>query len=127
MRSEYPANPVRARYCGVCDNTDMDLIRAREVAHNIHVDNVYCGVVLIAVDGDRVILQQRDDKPGIANPGLITTFGGVSEGEEYPHETAVREIREELGIDIWPQSELNHLCDIVKTEADGSITRAMFW
>jgi 8-oxo-dGTP pyrophosphatase MutT (NUDIX family) len=105
----------------------MSLVQARKLAHDIHVDNVYCGVVLLARDGERVILQQRDDKPGIANPGLITTFGGLSEDAEHPHEGAARELGEELGVDINAEFELEHLCDIVKMESDGSITRAMFW
>lgn len=40
-------------------------------------------VILVRNDG-AIILQVRDDKPGIANPGLIATFGGHIEKDEEP-------------------------------------------
>jgi len=50
---------------------------------------------LLLVDG-RYVLQLRDDKPGIASPGMWALFGGrVEEGEE-PHGALLREIEEEL-------------------------------
>jgi 8-oxo-dGTP diphosphatase len=52
----------------------------------------------IIVDGDgRFLLQLRDDKPGIDNPGMWGSFGGRIEPGETPADGFVRELREELG------------------------------
>ncbi|MFA5594546.1 MAG: NUDIX domain-containing protein, partial [Trueperaceae bacterium] len=54
------------------------------------------GAVLLHPDG-RVLLQHRDDKPGIESPGKWSLFGGgLDEGEE-PAEAMLREIEEEIG------------------------------
>ena len=54
------------------------------------------GAVLLHPDG-RVLLQHRDDKPGIESPGQWSLFGGgLDEGEE-PAEAMLREIEEEIG------------------------------
>jgi 8-oxo-dGTP diphosphatase len=51
---------------------------------------------LIVDRGGRLLLQHRDDKPEIANPGLWGSFGGAIEPYETPHEGFVRELDEEL-------------------------------
>ena len=43
-------------------------------------------------------MQHRDDKPGITNPGRITTFGGTVDAGETPLEAAVRELGEETNL-----------------------------
>jgi 8-oxo-dGTP pyrophosphatase MutT (NUDIX family) len=46
------------------------------------------------------VLQVRDNKPGITNPGLISSFGGhIEEGEE-PIDAAIREINEETNLGL---------------------------
>lgn len=51
----------------------------------------------LIVDGDgRFLLQHRDDKPGIANPGLWGSFGGEIEPCETPDAGFLRELQEEL-------------------------------
>lgn len=51
----------------------------------------------ILVDGDgRFLLQHRDDKPGIDNPGMWGSFGGRVEPYETPDDGFVRELQEEL-------------------------------
>lgn len=50
----------------------------------------------------RLLLQQRDDVPGISHPGMIGLFGGHRENDETPIETVRREILEETGIDYAP-------------------------
>ncbi|MFJ9901170.1 NUDIX domain-containing protein [Streptomyces sp. NPDC091280] len=45
-----------------------------------------------------VLLQLRDDKPGIAWPGHWSMPGGGAEPGETPHGTILRELREETGI-----------------------------
>jgi 8-oxo-dGTP pyrophosphatase MutT (NUDIX family) len=47
---------------------------------------------------DKFILQRRDDKPGILNPGKVTAWGGAVEGNETPIEAAVREVAEETNL-----------------------------
>ena len=52
----------------------------------------------ILVDGQgRFLLQHRDDKPEIANPGLWGSFGGETEPYETPGDGFLRELQEELG------------------------------
>jgi len=51
--------------------------------------------LLVDADG-RFLLQHRDDKPEIANPGKWGSFGGMIEPGETPEEGFVRELREEL-------------------------------
>lgn len=58
--------------------------------------------VLIGTCG-RVLLQQRDDVPGILYPGMIGLFGGHREGDETPLACALREIEEEIGYRISPE------------------------
>ena len=54
--------------------------------------------VMLLTDDGKLILQLRDDKPGISCPGQITAFGGMCESNEIPLETAKREMQEELGL-----------------------------
>ncbi|MCA9325201.1 NUDIX domain-containing protein [Candidatus Saccharibacteria bacterium] len=56
--------------------------------------------ILLVRDDGALILQVRDNKPGITNPGLIASFGGhIEEGEE-PIDAAVREINEETNLKL---------------------------
>jgi 8-oxo-dGTP diphosphatase len=51
----------------------------------------------LIVDGEgRFLLQHRDHKPDIANPGMWGSFGGELEPYETPDAGFVRELREEL-------------------------------
>lgn len=56
--------------------------------------------VLMLSPGGELILQQRDNKPGISNPGRITAFGGGCDEGEEPLHAAKREMQEELGLDL---------------------------
>ena len=55
---------------------------------------------IVLVDGDRYLLQQRDDKPGIWYPGHWGCFGGAVEPNESPEDALSRELQEELGLDV---------------------------
>ncbi|MCP4483444.1 MAG: NUDIX domain-containing protein [Flavobacteriaceae bacterium] len=57
------------------------------------------------------LMQRRDNKSGIENPGMLSVFGGDSEGEETCIETAIREFFEETGIRL-KHSDMTHIIDI---------------
>ena len=60
----------------------------------------YAGILLVTSDG-RFVCQQRDDKPGIDNPGKVATFGGTVEEGETPRYAAWRELtREETNLSL---------------------------
>ncbi len=65
----------------------------------------YRGALVIpeAPDG-RILLQMRDDVPGIAMPGKWGLFGGGIDPGEGPYEAVVRELHEEIGV-LRPMSE----------------------
>jgi len=51
--------------------------------------------------GDRYVLQLRDDLPGVAARGMWGLFGGRIEAGEDPQDALVREIQEELCIELY--------------------------
>lgn|SRR5574343_35409 len=59
--------------------------------------------ILISTEGE-FILQKRDDKPGIASPGMVANFGGTIEGNEDPVIAIMRELKEELELVIEQES-----------------------
>lgn len=56
--------------------------------------------ILLMMNDGSLILQVRDNKPGITNPGLISSFGGHIEPGEQPIEAALREINEETNLNL---------------------------
>lgn len=52
---------------------------------------------IIYRDDGRILLQQRDDIPGLPFPGCWNFFGGLAEAGEAPGEALERELTEELG------------------------------
>ena len=68
------------------------------------------GVNYILRVGDEVLLQQRDDIPGIRCPGMMAIPGGGLEQGENTHIAVKREMREETGIDLHGD-KFNFLCD----------------
>jgi 8-oxo-dGTP pyrophosphatase MutT (NUDIX family) len=65
----------------------------------------------------RFLLQQRDQAPGIAQPGKIGLFGGHREPGETYLQCVVREIYEEVGYFISPD-RFEHLVSYNGTEFD---------
>jgi 8-oxo-dGTP diphosphatase len=59
------------------------------------------GVILHDAAG-RVLMQLRDDAPGIAYPGWWTVFGGGVEPGETLRAAAAREVAEEIGVALDP-------------------------
>jgi 8-oxo-dGTP pyrophosphatase MutT (NUDIX family) len=58
-----------------------------------------CGLIIENAKGE-ILLQLRDDKPGLEYPNCWGTFGGQIEEGETPQEALIREIKEELDYDM---------------------------
>ncbi len=66
-----------------------------------HVVREVSCAILVGTCG-RVVLQQRDDVPGIIHPGLIGLFGGHRDPGETPLDCILRELEEEIGLRFAP-------------------------
>jgi 8-oxo-dGTP diphosphatase len=89
----------------------------REIAPTVIFDD--CG---------RLLLQHRDDIPGILYPGAIGLFGGHREGDETFLACAVREIHEELSYYVPPERfEFLTRFEGADPEKPGGIVRAEFF
>ncbi len=58
-----------------------------------------CSIYLIDEE-NKILLQQRDNKPNIWNPGAWGLFGGEVEGRETFKEAVIREVKEELNYNL---------------------------
>ena len=82
----------------------------------------YVGALLVDTNG-KLIAQQRDDKPGITNPGMVSLFGGTSHEGELPIETLRRELQEELELEV---SSNNLLLQTVKHENGTNVACSIY-
>ena len=82
----------------------------------------YVGALLVDTNG-KLIAQQRDDKPGITNPGMVRLFGGTSHEGELPIETLRRELQEELELEV---SSNNLLLQTVKHENGTNVACSIY-
>lgn len=82
---------------------------------------------IIVVDTmNRILLQQRDAKEGIANPGGWAMWGGAAEEGETFEVCAVRELREEIGADVRTK-DLVLLSQFVRpSQTHGEVESAIF-
>lgn len=71
--------------------------------------------ILISTE-DEFILQLRDNKPDIAQPGMISFFGGGVEDGEEPQDAIVREIEEELSIQL-DKNDFSFLDSVIRTSS----------
>jgi ADP-ribose pyrophosphatase YjhB (NUDIX family) len=60
-------------------------------------DEYYSGIILETTPAS-VVLQRRDNIPSIANPGMLSTFGGRRKSREDASSCALREIAEETSL-----------------------------
>jgi 8-oxo-dGTP diphosphatase len=60
------------------------------------------GAKVALLIGADLLITLRDDIPAIDCPGLWDLPGGGREGGETPRQTALRETREEVGLDLAP-------------------------
>ncbi|MEH2503687.1 8-oxo-dGTP diphosphatase [Bradyrhizobium sp. AZCC 1578] len=74
--------------------------------------------ILIDTDG-RLLLQRRDDKPDILQPGKVGMFGGHREGDETFIDCVVREVAEEISCRV-PVERFQHLLSLDGPDPDGS-------
>lgn len=84
-------------------------------------------VLAVLLVHGRYVMQLRDDKPGISSPGVWALFSGsVEEGEE-PQAALIREVEEELCIQLhdchflW---SVEHYSDFAATIARYSVFEA---
>ena len=82
----------------------------------------YVGALLVDTNG-KLIVQQRDDKPGITNPGMVSLFGGTSHEGESPIETLRRELQEELELEV---NSNNLLLQTVKHENGTNVACSIY-
>ncbi len=74
-------------------------MESKEITHH------YAGILLVTESG-KLIGRQRDDKPGIDNPGKVATFGGtVEDGESYRYAAWRELVEEETNLEV-PESGL---------------------
>lgn len=69
----------------------------------MHNEDFHGVKVALLVDG-KLFMHLRDNKPGLFNANMWDFVGGGREGKESPRDCAIREVREELGIIITPES-----------------------
>lgn len=60
----------------------------------------FTGAKVALLLGDRLVSVLRDDKPGLAWANMWDLPGGGREGDEVPWDCALRETREEVGLDL---------------------------
>ncbi len=77
-------------------------------------ERFFAGGFLYNQKSQSVLLHKRDGNTTV-NPHKWGFFGGLSEGEETPIETFMREMKEELDIDLVPD-EIMPLCDYLNEE-----------
>lgn len=80
----------------------------------METERFYAGGFLYNHKTRMVLLHKRDLKTKV-NPGQWAFFGGLNEGNEMPMHTFLREVEEELNIDI-SKNKITLLCDYLNQE-----------
>ncbi len=80
-------------------------MRILDYAHGMHKAYTrdmlkYTGTKLVLMIGDKLVTILRDDIAGINWPGHWDLPGGGREGDESPEECVLRELREELALEL---------------------------
>ncbi len=60
----------------------------------------YVAACLLFDRDNKLLIYLRDDKPEISFPNHWDLFGGILEDGETPEQALVREVKEEIGIDL---------------------------
>jgi len=82
--------------------------------NNAKKENFYAGGFLYNPKTRSVLLHHRDDKT-LIHPNQWGFFGGLNEGDELPKECFMRELKEELGIEVG-ENEVKALCDYLNKD-----------
>jgi 8-oxo-dGTP pyrophosphatase MutT (NUDIX family) len=100
------------------------LSKHRKSSRRLSREEVERGSALaVLLSNDRYVMQLRDDRPGISDPGVWALFGGRIEPGETPGAALVREIQEELGIHLTGYRFIERLeCD-----NNGAATLCPYW
>lgn len=64
----------------------------------------FIGVKIALIKDNEVLVIKRDDKPGLRYANMWDFPGGQRENNETPFECVAREVQEELGIKLNPES-----------------------
>ncbi len=78
------------------------------------MNNFWAGGFLFNPKTNSILLHKRDSKT-LFNPNKWAFFGGLSKGQETPEECFVRELKEELNINI-KSKDVIPLCDYLNRE-----------
>lgn len=79
--------------------TRHSILDSKDVAKGVNYERI--SAVMMFTPHNELIMQFRDDIPGIKNPGRIIFFGGDKHTWlEKPIDVARREIKEELGVEF---------------------------
>lgn len=70
------------------------------------MSQIIAGVLII--QAGEYVVQKRDNIPNIAEPGMLSLWGGAADNDETPEEAAVRELVEETGL-IVKKSDLKFI------------------
>lgn len=65
--------------------------------NNMNIPNSIVRIFIMLPNG-QIVAQMRDNIPGIASQGMLSTFGGGVDIGESPQQAAVRELEEETSI-----------------------------
>lgn len=82
-----------------------DAMNGRFAPRGAVTDTPQVAVGLIVAEDGRLLLQHRDDRPGVSGAGLWGFFGGHLEPGERPPAAFLREMREEIG---WRPRHFEH-------------------
>ncbi|NKY89738.1 NUDIX hydrolase [Nocardia veterana] len=64
--------------------------------------------IIIHNSQDQILLFLRDEKPEIPCPGMWALLGGYREPGESPQQCVIREIKEEIGVVLDPETVTHH-------------------
>lgn len=76
-------------------------------------------ILLVEAGTGKLVMQQRDDKPEVYNPGMISAFGGSIEDGETARQAATRELREETNIQ-FRETDMTYLKTLFQPLNDGT-------
>jgi 8-oxo-dGTP pyrophosphatase MutT (NUDIX family) len=83
------------------------------------------GAILVNERGE-VLLQQRDEKPGLLYPGYWTFFGGAVEDGETIEAAIRRELWEELELELPLDYWVEYVCPVRTIEGEVVVRNNLF-